>query len=73
MLIHRTHEEREAMDRFAGVALAYLLPETQLGGMVAKESLLSAKVMASYAERAYDMAEAMLDARGDRGMRHVEG
>ncbi|MNQ43192.1 hypothetical protein D3C85_569130 [compost metagenome] len=59
----RTDEEMRAMDRFAGIALRYFLEETQLGHMLAEESILLDKVKAKYATLAYDMAEAMLDER----------
>lgn len=59
----RTDEEMLAMDRFAGIALEYLLRETQLGRFLAEESILLDKVKAKYATLAYDMAEAMLDER----------
>lgn len=59
----RTDAEMEALDRFAGITLAYLLKETQLGYMLAEESILIDKVKAKYAGLAYDMAEAMLNER----------
>jgi hypothetical protein len=59
----RTDAEMEALDRFAGITLAYLLKETPLGYMLAEESILIDKVKAKYAGLAYDMAEAMLNER----------
>lgn len=59
----RTDEEMRAMDRFAGIALQYFLKETQLGYLLADESILLDKVKAKYATLAYDMAEAMLNER----------
>jgi len=59
----RTDEEMRAMDRFADTALRYFLSETQLGDLLAKESILLVEVKAKYARLAYDMAEAMLDER----------
>lgn len=59
----RTEVEMEALDRFAGIALEYFLRETQLGTMLADESILLDKVKAKYAGLAYDMAEAMLNER----------
>jgi hypothetical protein len=59
----RTDAEMEALDRFAGIALEYFLRETQLGTMLADESILLDKVKAKYAGLAYDMTEAMLNER----------
>lgn len=59
----RTDEEMRTMDRFAGIALNYFLRETQLGSMLAEESILLDKVKEKYAGLAYDMAEAMLNER----------
>lgn len=73
MLESRTPEEMQALDRFAGIALTYLLAETRLGSMVVSDSLLSGDAMEKSAQRAYDMAEAMLKARQDREHYHVEG
>ena len=69
MIEQRTKEEMEALDRFAGIALEYFLKETQLGRFLAEESILLDSAKESYAQLAYDMAEAMLEARQDREMR----
>lgn len=65
----RTDEEMLAMDRFAGIALEYFLRETQLGSLLAGESMLFDSAKEKYARLAYDMAEAMLEAREDREIR----
>lgn len=72
MLERREKDEMEALDRFAGIALEYLLKETQLGRFLAEESILLDEVKEKYAELAYDMAEAMLEARRDREIRDAD-
>lgn len=69
MLERREKDEMEALDRFAGIALGYLLKETQLGRFLAEDSLLLVSAKSKYAELAYDMAEAMLEVREDRAIR----
>lgn len=68
MFERRTKEEMEALDRFAGISLDYFLKETQLGRFLAEGSILLDDVKEKYAELAYDMAEAMLEARQHREM-----
>lgn len=71
MLEERSPEEMAALDRFAAVTLKYLLSESQLGHLLESRSSrtvcsVTESVMRSSAEKAYDMAEAMLSARFDR-------
>lgn len=72
MIERRTKEEMEALDRFAGIALESFLKQTQLGRLLAEESTLSDSAREKYARLAYDMAEAMLEAREDREMRDAD-
>jgi hypothetical protein len=74
MFIERTKEEMAAMDHFAGIALNYLLHETQLGHLLAdhNNSTVTESCKKNAAEKAYDMAEAMLEAREDREAIYVE-
>lgn len=69
MLERREKEEMKALDRFAGITLEYLLRETQLGSLLSSESMLFDSAKEKYARLAYDMAEAMLEAREDREIR----
>lgn len=72
MLERREKEEMEALDRFAGITLKYFLKETQLGRFLAEDSILLDEVKEKYARLAYDMAEAMLEARQDREIRDAD-
>lgn len=72
MLERRSKEEMEALDRFAGIALGYFLKETQLGRFLADESLLLDEAKTQYSELAYEMAEAMVEARRDREIRDAD-
>lgn len=59
----RTDEEMRALDHFAGIALAYLLKESDTGRFMADESILFDSAKETCARPSYDMAEAMLDER----------
>lgn len=74
MFVERTKEEMAAMDHFAGIALNYLLHETQLGHLLAdhENSAVTKSCQKSAAGKAYDMAEAMMEAREEREAIYVE-